>query len=194
MKFIVVTQLSNMVVSARAERYASRLVSRIKASRVAAFQKICKSKARTYPTMGFHALLNDPERLISAIFDACNKDLGHMMCIISDSIHNFKTPEDLLRTAITVQQTREDAPVSFERGNAVLQTLITWSKLMKTAKYWLKTSEQCIEFSQKFKAWSLSLFRYTHGCRRLRFIAVSRRKHEMGNNNGDETDFEKQYK
>ena len=183
-----------MVVSARAERYARRRVSRIKAVRVAAFQNICKSKGHKYSTMGFSALLNEPQRLIDAIFDECNKDFGSLLCIISDSIHNFKTPEDLLRTAITVQQTREDAPVSFQRGYNVLQTLIAWSKLMQTAKYWLKTSEQCMEFSEKFKAWSQSLFRYTHGCRRLRFSAVCRRKQLVGNNNGDQTDFEKQYK
>ena len=180
--------------SARTERSALRQVSRMKAVRVAAFQKVCKAKGRKYLSMGFTALLNEPKQLIGAIFDECTRDLGVMMCIISDSIHHFKTPEDLLRTAITVQQTREDAVVTLERGNNVLETLLAWAELMKKAKYLLKTAEQCVDFSRQFKAWSSSLYKYTHGAQRLRFSAVCRRRQLMGNNNGDETDFEKQYK
>ena len=178
--------------SARGQRYDQLRAHRNSAVRVAAFQKLCKIKARKYRAMGLATLRDQPERLVNTIFDEINNNYGSMMCVMSDSVHKFKTPEDLLRRALTVQQTREDATVTVELGEFVLEMLEDWTRLMERSKHLLRTTEKCVHFQQQFKAWAQSLFKYTRGCHRLRFIAACRRKADVASSRPD-VDFDIHY-
>ena len=191
---------TDAAVTARTHRRCALDVKRADAARVARFHRGCVAQARVFSALTLPSPFVDPAGLIDQIVVACNGDLGDMLYVsatsprqqlLFESYFSDGRDEHKLRAGITTQQRREDDARTNVTDNAryLLPSFNAWIYMLRTVKRRKKTVLQCMAFVERFTRWAHSLYLLVHGSRRLRFLAVSRRKrHQSGDGRDDAYD------
>lgn len=192
----------------RQRRYNDRNQKRLDARRVAQFQKECVTQASVFSALSLPSPFVDPVELIEHIVGACNGDLGNVLYVSATSTRHqllfesyfpsesqfvsASAGEDKLRASITTQQKREDDAQNEVTDNAryLLTSFNAWIRVLRRVKRQKKTVAQCAAFVNRFTHWAQSLYLLTRGSRRLRFLAVSRRKRLLHNHHVQSNDAE----
>jgi hypothetical protein len=176
----------------RQRRYDDKDRKRSDARQVARFHEECVAQARAFSTLSLPSPLVDPAALVDKIVGACNGDFGTVLYVSATSpshqllFESYCSGEDKLRAGITTQQKREDDARNEVNDNAryLLASFNGWITMLRRVKRQKKTLLQCTAFVARYRRWTQSLYLLTHGSRRLRFLAVSRRKrqHDLQSN------------
>jgi hypothetical protein len=182
----------------RQRRYDDKDRKRSDARQVAQFHEQCVAQARAFSALSLPSLFVDPAALVDKIVGACNGDLGTVLYVSATSpshqllFESYCSGEDKLRAGITTQQKREDDARNEVNDNAryLLASFNGWITMLRRVKRQKKTLLKCTAFVARFRRWTQSLYLLTHGSRRLRFLAVSRRKrqHHLQSNHRPQAD------
>jgi hypothetical protein len=190
----------------RQRRYEILHVKRADAARVLRFHQECVKQAKAFSALSLPSVLVDPAGLIDKIFTACNGELGTVLYVNASSPRHrlvfetcFSGDDAQLRAAITSQQEREDdarGEIS-DIARSALAYFNMWIFTLSNVKRRKKTVPQCRALVKRFERYKQSLFLLVHGSRRLRFVAVARRKeqqrqhqHQSGADRGAELAYE----
>lgn len=184
-------------VTARTNRHCALDVKRADAARVARFHCESIAQARVFSALTLPSPFVDPVKLIDQIVVACNGDLGKMFYVnatlprhelLFESYFSDGRDEDKLRTAITTQQIHENDARTNATDNAryLLSSFNQWIYMLRVVKRRKKNVLQCTAFGKRFRQWAHSLYLLMHGSRRLRFLAVSRRKRHQSADGRDD--------